>query len=205
MTMHAELIDFTMFFFSFQYFTGNRDQNTVVQHRFYPPIKALFIKIRPWGWYSRISMRVEFFGCSEGKKSKLRSLSTPFPNVFFSRSCFISKCNKYVEALVRRFHRLVFTGDKTSRGMGPKCIYEVIARHARIVWLDNRQWWRLRHDDLTFKMAVRFSQTIHACVAVAFQTQDSTQFATAKLCLRYEVNSARVIFSSIWLHFSSKS
>lgn len=66
-TTHAQL---HYVLFSFQYFAGNRDQNTVVQYRFYPPIKALFIKIRPWGWYSRISMRVEFFGCSEGKKKK---------------------------------------------------------------------------------------------------------------------------------------
>ena len=52
--------------FFFQYFTGNRDQNTVVQHRFYPPIKARFIQVRPWGWYGHISMRVEFYGCAEG-------------------------------------------------------------------------------------------------------------------------------------------
>ena len=52
--------------FFFQYFTGNRDQNTVVQHRFYPPIKARFIQVRPWGWYGHISMRVEFYGCTEG-------------------------------------------------------------------------------------------------------------------------------------------
>ncbi|XP_020631536.1 EGF-like repeat and discoidin I-like domain-containing protein 3 [Orbicella faveolata] len=49
-----------------KYFTGNRDQNTVVQHRFYPPIKARFIQVRPWGWYGHISMRVEFYGCAEG-------------------------------------------------------------------------------------------------------------------------------------------
>ena len=23
--------------------------------------------LRPWGWYSRISMRMDFYGCSEGK------------------------------------------------------------------------------------------------------------------------------------------
>ena len=122
----------------------------------------------------------------------------------------MSKYNKYIEACVmwilydRRLHRLVFAGNKTSRGMGPKCIYKVIARHARIVWLDNRQWWRLRHDDLTFKMAVRFSQTIHTCLVVAFRTQDSTHFAPAKLCLRRDVFSARAIFSWIWLYFPRK-
>lgn len=52
--------------FLFQYFTGNREQNTVVVHRFYPPIKARFVQVRPWGWYGHISMRVEFYGCVEG-------------------------------------------------------------------------------------------------------------------------------------------
>ncbi|CAH3022884.1 unnamed protein product [Porites evermanni] len=50
-----------------KYITGNRDQNTVVQYRFFPPIKARFIQIRPWGWYRHISMRVEFYGCAEDR------------------------------------------------------------------------------------------------------------------------------------------
>ncbi|XP_027046414.1 uncharacterized protein LOC113674139 [Pocillopora damicornis] len=50
-----------------KYFTGNRDQNTVVIHRFYPPIKARFVQVRPWGWYGHISMRVEFYGCVEDR------------------------------------------------------------------------------------------------------------------------------------------
>ena len=50
-----------------QYFTGNRDQNSVVQHGLYPRIKAYTIRVHPWGWYRHISMRVEFYGCTEGE------------------------------------------------------------------------------------------------------------------------------------------
>ena len=50
-----------------KYFTGNRDQNSVVQHGLYPRIKAYIIRVHPWGWYRRISMRVEFYGCREGE------------------------------------------------------------------------------------------------------------------------------------------
>ena len=53
----------------FQYFRGNRDQNSVVQHGLYPRIKAYIIRVHPWGWYKHISMRVEFYGCTEGKKN----------------------------------------------------------------------------------------------------------------------------------------
>ena len=49
-----------------QYFSGNRDQNTVVLHRLFPRIRARYIRVHPWGWYRHISMRVEFFGCSAG-------------------------------------------------------------------------------------------------------------------------------------------
>ena len=32
-----------------------------------------------------------------------------------------------------------FAGNKTSTGMGPKCIHAVIAKQARIVWLNKKQ------------------------------------------------------------------
>ncbi|XP_020631519.1 coagulation factor V-like [Orbicella faveolata] len=48
-----------------KYFTGNRDQNSIVQYRLFPPIRARYVRIRPWGWYRHISMRVEFYGCAE--------------------------------------------------------------------------------------------------------------------------------------------
>ena len=57
---------FFTFFFCFQYFTGNRDQNTVVQYRLFPRVIARYIRVHPWGWYKHISMRVEFYGCPEG-------------------------------------------------------------------------------------------------------------------------------------------
>ncbi|XP_020631503.1 uncharacterized protein LOC110068467 [Orbicella faveolata] len=50
-----------------KYFQGNRDQNSVVQHRLFPRIKAQYIEIHPWGWYRHISMRVEFYGCAEDR------------------------------------------------------------------------------------------------------------------------------------------
>ena len=49
-----------------QYFTGNRDQNSIVQHRLFPRILARFVRVHPWGWYRHIAMRVEFYGCSQG-------------------------------------------------------------------------------------------------------------------------------------------
>lgn len=57
---------FFTFFVCFQYFTGNRDQNTVVQYRLFPLVIARYIRVHPWGWYKHISMRVEFYGCPEG-------------------------------------------------------------------------------------------------------------------------------------------
>ena len=57
---------FFTFFSCFQYFTGNRDQNTVVQYRLFPRVIARYIRVHPWGWYKHISMRVEFYGCPEG-------------------------------------------------------------------------------------------------------------------------------------------
>ena len=70
---------------------------------------------------------------------------------------------------------LKFAGNETSRRMGPKCTHTANAKHARIVWVDKKQWCRRRHDDLTFKIAVLLSQTIHSCFAIAFRTQASTR------------------------------
>ena len=53
--------------FIVQYFQGNKDQNSVKQNGFYPPIKARYVRIHPWSWYGHISMRVEFYGCPEGR------------------------------------------------------------------------------------------------------------------------------------------
>ena len=52
--------------FALQYFTGNNDQNTIVQYRLFPRIIARYVRIHPWGWYRHICMRVEFYGCRQG-------------------------------------------------------------------------------------------------------------------------------------------
>lgn len=52
--------------FTLQYFTGNNDQNTIVQYRLFPRIIARYVRIHPWGWYRHICMRVEFYGCRQG-------------------------------------------------------------------------------------------------------------------------------------------
>ena len=82
-----------------------------------------------------------------------------------------------------------FAGNKTSRGRGPKCTLKAIAKNAKIVWLDKKQWWGLRHDDLTLKMAVLSSQTIHAYFMLAFRTQASTRFVTGELKMRNRLSS----------------
>lgn len=54
------------FLFFLQLFRGNFDRHTVVAYRFVPPFKAQFVRIHPRSWRSRISMRVEFYGCLAG-------------------------------------------------------------------------------------------------------------------------------------------
>ena len=49
-----------------QYFRGNSDRNTIVSHPVSPAIRCRTVRIRPWGWRSHISMRVEFLGCLTG-------------------------------------------------------------------------------------------------------------------------------------------
>ena len=50
----------------FQYFTGNRDRNSLKQHRLFPVARARFIRFIPRGWYKWISMRAEVYGCPAG-------------------------------------------------------------------------------------------------------------------------------------------
>lgn len=49
-----------------QYFTGNRDRNSVVMNPFNPALKCRAVRVVPWGWRSHISMRVELYGCFTG-------------------------------------------------------------------------------------------------------------------------------------------
>ena len=52
---------------SLQYFTGNRDRNSIVTHAINPPLLARFVRIHPKSWSSHICMRVELYGCRAGK------------------------------------------------------------------------------------------------------------------------------------------
>ena len=72
----------------FQYFTGNRDQNSIVHHGLYPNIKAYIIRVHPWGWYRHISMRVEFYGCTEGENTTLFLLIYTILRGFFLQPKF---------------------------------------------------------------------------------------------------------------------
>ncbi|XP_076842717.1 EGF-like repeat and discoidin I-like domain-containing protein 3 isoform X1 [Brachyhypopomus gauderio] len=46
-------------------FQGNFDHETHRKNVIIPPIYARFVRIIPWSWYGRITMRVELLGCSE--------------------------------------------------------------------------------------------------------------------------------------------
>uniref|UniRef100_A0AAY4BI30 F5/8 type C domain-containing protein n=1 Tax=Denticeps clupeoides TaxID=299321 RepID=A0AAY4BI30_9TELE len=46
-------------------FQGNFDNETHRKNVIDPPIYARFVRIVPWSWYGRISLRVELLGCTE--------------------------------------------------------------------------------------------------------------------------------------------
>ena len=54
-----------------QVFTGNDDSDTVVYNALSPPVTTRFVRVLPMAWNSRISMRIELYGCP-GNLSKLR-------------------------------------------------------------------------------------------------------------------------------------
>ncbi|EDO45376.1 predicted protein, partial [Nematostella vectensis] len=47
---------------TFDVFTGNTDQHTVVYRVFRPRIIARYVRINPRNWYKHISMRIELYG-----------------------------------------------------------------------------------------------------------------------------------------------
>ncbi|XP_032227696.2 uncharacterized protein LOC5503440 [Nematostella vectensis] len=47
-------------------FTGNTDQHHIVSHVIIPAVIARFIRIHPQTWHSHISLRAEFYGCTDG-------------------------------------------------------------------------------------------------------------------------------------------
>ena len=57
-----------------QVFTGNDDSDTVVYNALSPPVTTMFVRVLPIAWNSRISMRIELYGCP-GNLSKLRRSS----------------------------------------------------------------------------------------------------------------------------------
>ena len=54
-----------------QVFTGNDDSDTVVYNALSPPVTTMFVRVLPIAWNSRISMRIELYGCP-GNLSKFR-------------------------------------------------------------------------------------------------------------------------------------
>ncbi|CAH3197417.1 unnamed protein product, partial [Porites evermanni] len=46
-----------------QVFTGNDDSDTVVYNALSPPVTTMFLRVLPIAWNSRISMRIELYGC----------------------------------------------------------------------------------------------------------------------------------------------
>ncbi|XP_068726464.1 lactadherin-like [Montipora capricornis] len=44
-------------------FQANRDQNSLLQNAITPAIYARYVKLNPRGWYRRICMRIEYYGC----------------------------------------------------------------------------------------------------------------------------------------------
>ena len=52
-----------------QDFTGNKDRDTVVYHELNPAFRARYIRLRPETWENFISMRMELYGCPDGRKS----------------------------------------------------------------------------------------------------------------------------------------
>uniref|UniRef100_A0A3Q2P2I4 EGF like repeats and discoidin domains 3 n=1 Tax=Fundulus heteroclitus TaxID=8078 RepID=A0A3Q2P2I4_FUNHE len=46
-------------------FQGNFDNDTHRKNVIDPPIYARFVRILPWSWYGRITLRVEILGCTE--------------------------------------------------------------------------------------------------------------------------------------------
>ena len=57
-------------------FLGNSDRTTVVKHFFSPNTRifARSVRFHPKGWNSRVSMRVEIYGCEDGKHVTVKNL-----------------------------------------------------------------------------------------------------------------------------------
>ena len=64
-------------------------------------------------------------------------------------------------------------------------IHKAITKHARIIWLDKKQWWQLKLQfDFENAYFVQSNDT-DACFAVAFRTQASNCFITSNIPFLY--------------------
>lgn len=46
-------------------FPGNTDNNVHKKNRFDPPLVGRFLRVQPWDWHQRITLRMELLGCSQ--------------------------------------------------------------------------------------------------------------------------------------------
>lgn len=70
MHAQAELLGFFSFVFNFssfylQIFPGNSDNNVHKKNVFDPPFYARFVRVLPWEWHERITLRMELLGCED--------------------------------------------------------------------------------------------------------------------------------------------
>lgn len=59
---------FNVFFFSsfyLQIFPGNSDNNVHKKNVLDPPFYARFVRVIPWEWHGRITLRMELLGCED--------------------------------------------------------------------------------------------------------------------------------------------
>ena len=55
---------FFFFNFFFQVFAANSDRHTIVSHALTPRFRARYVRFVAMTWHSRVSMRVELYGCA---------------------------------------------------------------------------------------------------------------------------------------------
>lgn len=48
-----------------QLFQGNIDNNTHKKNLFEPPFYARYVRVVPWEWHERITLRMELLGCDD--------------------------------------------------------------------------------------------------------------------------------------------
>lgn len=50
---------------SLQLFQGNIDNNSHKKNLFEPPFYARYVRVVPWEWHERITLRMELLGCDD--------------------------------------------------------------------------------------------------------------------------------------------